>query len=78
MKIEKDIPLPPKRSGKPRQTHHSLDTYSFVTEMEIGDSFKVKSLKEAQKIQAWIHFNYNIVLTQRQMPDGTVRIWRIR
>lgn len=69
-KIEKGVPLPPKRSrGK--------TMYPFG-QMEVGDSFAIPHKKFASAYKSLQNVpDYKGWFASRKLDDGTVRFWRI-
>ena len=76
VEIEKNIPLPPKRT-------RDYD-YDWLRELEIGDSFKVDTRDHATKCSNWFRRNKLGILTTRMLQDPSAksgvifRLWRIR
>lgn len=70
VRIDKDIPLPPRSVGRPTAKKYPWDT------MEIGDSF----LHQASYITATTSAQRKALngrkFSVRRMPDG-IRIWRV-
>lgn len=75
IKIEKGIPLPPKKHLYTKGLRHELEV---ISKMEVGDSFEVNERRTAAKIQAWINRETQFKLATRKMENGKVRIWRIK
>lgn len=73
MKIDKNITMPPLGLDKRRQ-----DKFSFVHEMEIGDSFEVDNRIKSVRIQAYVHRTTYTRLSCRMMPNGNIRMWRTK
>ena len=75
IKIEKGIPIPPKKHLYTKGLRHEFD---IVNRMEVGDSFEVNDRKLAAKIQAWINRETQFKLATRKMENGRIRIWRVK
>lgn len=73
IKIEKGIEIPSKAGQRGRETKFPFDS------MEIGDSFICSSgtiaLSSAHYYAKRKHKGFKV--TQRKLPDGTCRVWRI-
>jgi len=69
--IEKNIPLPPKKTRSMKGNFHSL-----LKSMSVGDSFAVKKDYEANRAQSLAKY-YGYKLTQRKLDDGSFRLWLI-
>lgn len=73
MKIEKDIPVPSKTSGRETVAEFSL----LVSRMQVGDSIEVGSMKEANRIYGRLK-TLRRVGTSRKTSPVTWRVWRVR
>jgi hypothetical protein len=76
-KIEKNIPLPAKRSN--------LRVVYPFSEMEVGDSFIVGEYSKGKmacvlsSANSWSRYwNKNYQFTARRTEDDKIRIWRIK
>jgi|TARA_R110000765_G_scaffold276587_1_gene374664 hypothetical protein len=79
MKIDKGIPVASARStlSEKRKALKKIK-FLFVYDMEIGDSFEVETRKEATLVQSYINRMTTMDLVQRSMPNGKIRVWRIK
>lgn len=70
-KIEKGVPLPPKRTGRP-----GMETYPF-REMKVGDSILLRTKTSAVQV-TWAKAT-GWKFTVRRLPEdgGKARIWRV-
>ena len=79
IKIEKRIPLPKKYQP---QWKDGIDWKQIVTDMKNGDSFVVSDNKVALRVKnrCWrLHCNgSDSLLVSRPLPDGTIRIWKMK
>ena len=70
MRLESNIPIPPQ---EPRRR----SPFSFALEMEVDQSFSVKTHSERVNAVRFLRSQYNgKKYTTRKMSDGTFRIWR--
>lgn len=66
--IQKNVPIAPSRR-KPR-----MSRYSFIKEMEIGDSVLVNEKQASAIYSAAKYFG---IKTTRRKVEGGVRVWRV-
>lgn len=69
--IEKNIPIPHKRSSKRKHE------YAFLRQLEIGDSFLINGeFKELMRLATYCR-RLGFKITQRQISSNQYRLWRI-
>ena len=69
-KVDKNVPMP--TAGNAQQPK-----YTFIVEMEIGDSFEVNKKSLANAIQQYSSRVHKVKLSQRAMGDSKWRLWRV-
>ncbi len=86
VKIEKNVELPRgvKLSRKPAKNVEPVEGYEFLTEMDLGDSFKVRSTT-ARGLRNTIHKarirqSMRFVSETQTTKNGTTyaRVWRVK
>jgi len=72
MEIIKNRPIPPSgQNGRAR-----LSKYDIADQMEVGDCVVVADRKEAAAVTRRL-IRADKKATRRQLPDGTIGVWRI-
>ena len=81
MKIDKNVPIPEKKSGRPTK-----ETFETISKLEIDDSFLVDNPKNLPMLQLRNQTNSKMVyygkkldykFTIRETIEG-LRVWRIK
>jgi len=73
MEIIKNKPIPPsgRSKGRPR-----LPKYDIADQLEVGDCAIVANELEASAVTRRL-MRADKKVTRRQLPDGTIGVWRI-
>lgn len=70
-KIEKGVPIPPKRTGREGRGLLNIT----MRNMEVGDSILLP-IRDARTKATTIARRIGIEITQRQVDDENARVWR--
>ena len=73
MEIIKNKPIPPSGRSKGRRR---LPKYDIADQMEVGDCLVVADRNEASAVTKRL-IRADKKVTRRQLPDGTIGVWRI-
>lgn len=78
MKVDSNIPLP-----GPRKTSYHGRRAKQLRQLQVGDSFAIdrndfRTLQSARQSYYTPARRLGIKIAIRQMPDGDLRLWRVR